>query len=148
MKDRLQIYVIRFLIALKMKRILLLFFTFLGICKAIGQKPAEPLLRDSVKKIEAVSGKRVKNDTLPGRPFIKLFPNPARNKVEIEVNGFDPGFVVVQIADQNGYPLKEDKRQIFVGHEIIVLMFSIKPGIYYLAVKQNKKLARTKLLVE
>ena len=142
MKDRLQIYVIRFLIGLKMKRILLLFFTFSGICPAFAQKPAETVLSDSVRK-----SKQIK-DSLPGKPFIRLFPNPAKNKVEIEVNGFEPGFVQVQITDQIGYPIKEDKRQIFVGHEIITLMFSIKPGIYYLAVKQNKKLARSKLVVE
>jgi len=137
-----RIYVIYFLIGFKMKRIVLLFFTFLGICAAFSQKPAETVLSDSGRKNKQI------NDSIPKKPFIRLFPNPAKNKVEIEINGFEPGFIQVQIADQNGNPVKDDRRRVFVGNEIIVLMFSINPGIYFVAVKQDKKLARSKLVIQ
>jgi hypothetical protein len=125
-----------------MKKIVFLFFTFLGICPAFAQKPAETVLSDSGRKNKQI------DDYLPRKPFIKLFPNPAKNKVEIEINGFEPGFIQVQIADQNSNPVKIDKRRVFVGNEIIVLMFSINPGIYFVAVKQDKKLARSKLVIQ
>ena len=77
-----------------------------------------------------------------------MFPNPARNKVEIEIKGFEPGFVQIQIINITANILRDDKRIVFVGNEIIILMFSIKPGIYFLTLKQNKKQARAKLVVQ
>lgn len=121
-----------------MKKIVFLFFTFSGICTAQAQKPADS------------SGKStVINDSLPKkeRPAIRLFPNPAMNKVEIEITGFDPGYLQVQIIDMNGNKIRDDKRSAFKGNEIIVLMFAVNPGIYLLQVRQDKKLARTKLIV-
>ena len=81
------------------------------------------------------------------KPFIRVFPNPASNKAEVELKGFDPGFVQVQIINNTGSLVRDDKRLIYFGHEIIVLMFSIEPGIYFLVVRQDKKLARTKLVI-
>jgi hypothetical protein len=147
-KDRSQIYVICFLIWFKMKKNLFLSLTFLGICIASAQKPVEIISPDSLQKVAQINSKPGKNDSLHGKPFIRVFPNPAINKAEIEMNGFDPGYVQVQITDVNGKTVRNDKRLVFEGNEIIVLMFSINPGIYLLQVRQNKKQARTKLIVQ
>ncbi len=144
MKDRPRIYVIYFLIGFKMKKFVLVFFTFSGICVAFGQKSAETISLDSLGKSTYL------NDSLPKKekPSVRLFPNPARNKVEIEIKGFEPGIIQVQIINNTGKLLREDRRIVFVGNEIIVLMFSIEPGIYLLTLKQDKKQARAKLIVQ
>lgn len=143
MKDGPRIYVIYSLIWFKMKKFVPLFFTFSGICMAFAQNPVQTSPSDNVKK------STIHNDSLPKKekPFIRVFPNPASNKAEVELKGFEPGFVQVQIINSTGSVLRNDKRLIYIGHEIIVLMFSLEPGIYFLVVKQDKKLARTKLII-
>ncbi len=144
MKVGARIYVIYFLIRFKMKKIVFLFFTFSGICPAFAQKPVELHASDSLKK------ERQKNDSSQGKEltFIRLFPNPARNKVEIEIKGFEPGFVQVKLIDNTGNTVRDDRRLLFKGNEIIVAMFSLQPGIYFLMVEQNKKRARSKLIIQ
>lgn len=144
MKVGTRIYVIYFLIGFKMKKFVLLFFTFSGICVAFGQKPAETNSLDSIGKSLSLNDSLAKKE----KPSARLFPNPARNKVEIEIKGFEPGFIQVQIINNTGNVLREDRRIVFVGNEIIVLMFSIEPGIYFLTLKQDKKQVRTKLVIQ
>ncbi len=141
MKDGPRIYVIYFLIGVKMKKIVFLFFTLSGICAAFAQKPGEPF-PDSLGKSKADSTVKTPNT------FIRLFPNPTKNKVEIEVNGFEPGFVQVQITDNNAKTVRNDKRLLLNGNETVVMMFSLQPGIYFIAVKQKGKMVRSKLMVQ
>ncbi|MEP7236672.1 MAG: T9SS type A sorting domain-containing protein [Ferruginibacter sp.] len=115
-----------------MKQIVFLFFTFLGICTAFAQKPAPPV--DSI--------------ALKEKPSVHLFPNPAKNKAEIEIRGFDPGYLQVQLIDKAGNLVRNDKRFVFSGNEIIVFMFSEKPGLYILLLKQGEKKVRTNLLIK
>jgi len=149
-KDGPQIYVIYSLIRVKMKKILILFFTFLGICKGFAQKPAEIIMRDSSVKTIAVTDRPQKKDSLPDKekPSARLFPNPAANKVEIEIKGFDPGFVQVQIIDNNRTLVREDKRLLLSGNEIIMVMFSLQPGLYYVTIKQSEKICKRKLIIQ
>ena len=150
MKDGPQIYVIYSLIRVKMKKILFLFFTFSGICTAFAQKPAETIMPDSSVKITPVTGQQHKKDSLPEKekPSARLFPNPAVNKVEIEIKGFDPGFVQVQIMDNNRQLAREDKRLLLSGNEIIMVMFSLQPGLYFVTVKQKEKICKRKLIIQ
>lgn len=150
MKDGPQIYVIYFLIPFKVKKILFLFVTFSGICKGFAQKPAGSTMPDSVKQIAGADVQSKKNDSVPLiiKPSVRLYPNPAVNRVEIEIKGFEPGFVQVLITDNSNQPAREEKRLVLGGTEIIVLMFSLKPGIYFLVVKQDKKQARSKLVIQ
>lgn len=115
-----------------MKQIAFLFFTFLGIYNCFGQKPAEI--------IDSVAAKE--------KPFIRLFPNPAKNKVEIEIKGFEAGYVQVRLIDNKGNMVRDDRRLLFSGNETIMLMFSESPGIYFLFVQQGENKLRTKLLIQ
>ena len=115
-----------------MRQILFLFFTFSGICSGFAQKPVQST--DSVQVEE--------------KPVVRLFPNPAKNKVEIEINGFDPGYVIIQLLDNNGKLRREEKRLVFSGNEIIVFMFSEKPGLYLIWLKQGDKKLRSKLVIQ
>ncbi len=150
MKDGPRIYVISFLIRFKMKQIVFLFFTFSGICTASAQSPAGPVPPDTAVQIIKTNTAPPGNDSLAGKekPTVKLFPNPATNKVEIEIKGFDPGYVQVRILDINGEIKRDEKRAAFTGNEIIVLMFSIKSGIYFLEVRQNRNKARSRLVIQ
>ncbi len=115
-----------------MKQIVFLFFTFSGICSGFAQKPAQAI--DSVM--------------LKEKPALRLFPNPAKNKVEIELKGFDPGYVVIQLLDNNGRLKREDRRLVFTGNEIIVFMFSESPGLYLIWLKQGDKKLKSKLVIQ
>ncbi len=77
-----------------------------------------------------------------------MYPNPAKNKVDMEIKGFDPGYVKIQLVDNRGKLIREDKRLVFSGDEIIVLMFSEKPGLYFLLLKQGTKSVRNKLVIQ
>lgn len=150
MKDRLQIYVIYFLIWVKMKKIALILFTFSGICTGFAQKPSLPVVVDSLKQQASLIDQPRKNDSaaVKEKPTIRLYPNPAKNKVEIEIKGFDRGYVEVQLTDKNGNLVRNDKRFVFSGNEIIILMFSEKPGLYFLLLKQGKNNVRSKLIIQ
>lgn len=108
------------------------------------------MMSDSVKQIADAAGQSKKNDSVPViiRPSVRLYPNPATNRVEIEVKGFEPGFVQILITDNSNQPVREEKRLVLGGTEMIVLMFSLKPGIYFLVVKQGKKQVRSKLIIQ
>ena len=115
-----------------MRQIVIIFFTFSGICTGFAQKPAEIIDPIMVKE----------------KPAIRLFPNPAKNKVEIEIKGFDPGYLWVQLIDKYGNILRKERRLAFSCNEIIVFMFSEKPGLYFLLLKQGEKKVKSKLLIQ
>ena len=132
MNDGLQIYVNYFLIVFKMKKIILLFFTFLGICCCLGQQPAE--IMDTL--------------TAKEKPFVCLYPNPAKNKAEIEIKGFDAGHIKIQLINNEGKLLREEKRLVLTGNEVIIFMFSENPGLYFLFLKQGKIMVKSRLVIQ
>lgn len=149
MKDRLQIYVIWFCIVFKMKKIILLSFTFCGICSCFSQGTVNAA--DSVKRIENsfTNTLPLKKDSIEKeKPSFRLYPNPTRNKAEIEVKGFDPGYVKIQLMNTGGKLLREEKRLVLSGNETIIFMFSEKPGLYFLFVKQEKIILKNKLVIQ
>lgn len=149
MKYRKQIYVISFPFNYKMKEIVILFFTFLGICKALAQNPAGDTMPGSFKNNPLIIQKPFA-DSLLGtvKATAKLYPNPAKNKVELEVKGFEPGQIQVQIIDLNGKKLRDDQRFLFNGNENITVMFSLQPGIYFVVLRQIKKMVKMKMVVQ
>lgn len=123
-----------------MKKIVILLLTFLGICSGYAQTNAagDSLI---VKKITSDS-------IIKEKAVVKLYPNPAKNKVELEVNGFEPGLVQVQIYNVSGKAVRNDSRLLFSGNENIVVMFSLTPGIYFVVLKQKDKLVKKKMVVQ
>lgn len=85
---------------------------------------------------------------LTDRSSIRLYPNPAKNRINVEISGFDPGFVQVQLLDNKGNLVSDNIRTVFSGNEIIVLMFLEKPGLYYLWLKQGEKNHKSKLIIQ
>lgn len=143
MKCGRQIYVIYFLFTDKMRQIVILFLTFSGICKGFAQAAADTFPKYAIEVPQA------KKDTIAKeKTAIKIYPNPAKNKVELSVSGFQPGSVQLQILDQKGNKLRDDKRLLFSGNESITVMFSLPAGFYFIQVRQNNLLLRKKLMVQ
>ena len=82
------------------------------------------------------------------KPSLRIYPNPAKNKTELEIKGFEPGYVKIQLMTTSGKLLREEKRLALSGNEVIVFMFSEKPGLYFLFVKQGKVMLKNKLLIQ
>jgi hypothetical protein len=146
----LQIYVNYFLIGFKMKKIISLFFTFSGICCCSGQQL--PQNKDTIK-VPLTSGANslpVKNDSLflKMKPAAVLYPNPAKNKVEIAIKGFDAGYIKLQLLSNSGKLVREETRLLFLGNETLVFMFSELSGIYYLILKQGTQMLKNKLMIQ
>ena len=132
-----------------MKEIIILFFTFLGICKGLAQNPLGNNLPDSLQNTKAFTQKKnTDSSLLKEKVSVKLFPNPAKNKVELEVKGFEAGLIQLQIIGISGKVERNDQRLLVSGNENIVVMFSLKPGIYFIAVKQKDKVVKKKMIVQ
>ena len=131
-----------------MKKISLLFFTFSGIYAGFSQKPAVKSSGDSLNN--PLLAKTVVLATIPEKEkaSVKIFPNPAKNKVELEIKGFEPGFVQLRFIDAHGNCVRNDKRMLYSGNEQVVVMFSLPPGLYFLQIKQKEKLEKRKFLVQ
>ena len=146
MKYRQQIYVIGFRFNYKMKEIVILLVTFLGICKGFAQSPAGSIAPDTLKN----SLQKITVDAAPAKEkaTVKIFPNPAKNKAELEVKGFEPGTVQLQILTFNGKVVRNDSRFLFNGNENMVVMFALTPGIYFIVLKQKATLVKKKMVIQ
>ena len=80
-------------------------------------------------------------------PELKLYPNPAKNKITLQVKGFETGMITVKIIDEKGKLQRQDSRLLVAGDEEVVMFLALKPGIYYAMVVQNGKLAKKKLVI-
>ena len=82
------------------------------------------------------------------RANLSIYPNPAKNKVTLQVKGFNAGTVLVKILDPKGKLIREDKRLLTNGDEEIVMFLMLPPGIYFVIVSEKGKVARKKLLMQ
>jgi hypothetical protein len=133
-----------------MKKIILLFFTFLGICSCFSQDI--PKSRDTIAEIprQVANTLPLKTDSFKTKAnaTTRLYPNPARNKVEIEIKGFEPGYIKVQLLTNSGKIIREEKRLVLTGNELIVFMFSEIAGLYYLLLRQGRQTVKNKLIIQ
>jgi Secretion system C-terminal sorting domain len=129
-----------------MKEIVILLVTFLGICKGFAQSPASSIVPDSLKMVL----QKIVPDSvaLKKKAAVKLFPNPAKNRAELQVSGFEAGTVQLQIIDLSGKKLRNEERFLLNGTESIVIMFSLQPGIYFITVKQKDTWIKKKMMVQ
>ena len=101
-------------------------------------------------KSEGANSLPVKNDPLLVRlkNTAALYPNPAKNKVEIVIKGFDAGYIKLQLLSNSGKPVREETRLLFSGNETMVFMFSEIPGVYYLILRQGTQVLKNKLIIQ
>ncbi|MBK8611330.1 MAG: T9SS type A sorting domain-containing protein [Chitinophagaceae bacterium] len=125
-----------------MKKITLIIFTFSGNYSGFAQEPVQ--IADSV----CIKQNTEEKVLLKKDASMKLFPNPAKNKIEIEITGLDPGYVLVQLIDKSGNLFRNDKRLVYSGSEIITFMFSAEPGLYFIMLKQGKLNLKKSLIIQ
>jgi len=78
---------------------------------------------------------------------LTIYPNPAKNKVTLEVKGFEAGTASVRIMDSKGKLLRDDSRLLTNGSEDIIMFLMLQPGIYFIIVSEKGKVARKKLVI-
>ncbi|MCW3092111.1 MAG: hypothetical protein JWP81_3180 [Ferruginibacter sp.] len=81
------------------------------------------------------------------KPDLSIYPNPANNKITLQVKNFDAGMVSVKLLDTKGKLVREDKRLLTKGTEEIVMFLMLKAGIYFIVVSEPGKTARRKLVM-
>jgi hypothetical protein len=122
-----------------MKKLLLavslLFITGVGVAQADSN--------NSSKTPET----RVAKNLRTGNADIKLYPNPAKSKITLEVKGFASGMASVKIIDNRGKLLRQDSRLLISGNEDVVMFLALNTGIYYVLVEQNERLVKKRLSV-
>ncbi len=133
-----------------MKKIILLIFTFSGICSCLSQNGSKKTDRLPVLQNQVANILPLKTDSIKAKEkaSVHIFPNPAKNKVEIEINGFEPGYVKIQLLNNSGKIIREEIRQMFAEKETIIFMFSEMPGLYYLVLKQGVQMLKNKLIIQ
>ncbi|MFT3681978.1 MAG: hypothetical protein QM791_17015 [Ferruginibacter sp.] len=80
-------------------------------------------------------------------PEMKVFPNPARNKITVDVKGFEPGMISVKIVDTKGKMLRQDNRLLTSGSEEVPMFIALEPCTCYVVVEQKNRLAKRKLVI-
>ena len=107
---------------------------------------AQPIANDD--SIKASTGNSKSKDIpITAKPAINIYPNPAKNKVTLQVSHFDPGMATVRILDIKGKLVREESRLLTNGTEDIVMFLMLKAGIYFILVSEPGKLIRKKLVI-
>lgn len=81
------------------------------------------------------------------KPSFKIYPNPAKNKVSLQVTGFVTGIATVKIIDTKGKIVREDKRLLTDGTDEINMFLQLSPGIYFISINEKNKVVKKKLVV-
>jgi hypothetical protein len=122
--------------------LLLLFNTSIAHCFCQSALPVDS--NNSVKEKLLQSNKIV---TPINKPEVIIYPNPAKNKITLQVKQFDPGMAKVQVLDIRGKLVKEDSRLLTNGTEDIVMFLMLKAGIYFIQVAEGTKVVRKKIVL-
>lgn len=84
------------------------------------------------------------------RKPLMLFPNPARNNVNVEFNMENTGMATIQVYDISGREVKRalDKSQLTKGkHRISFSVYDLKPGTYIVRVIADKVIYSANMVV-
>lgn len=82
------------------------------------------------------------------KAVVLLYPNPTKNKAELQLNGFEPGLIQLQIISMAGRVERSEERLLTNGKETVVIMFALPAGVHYVIVKQKGNMVKAKMLVQ
>jgi len=121
---------------------------FLLCCFISGYCISQPLTtNDSIKTTPGLIYKAKENTPNNIKPELAIFPNPAKNKITLQVSNFEPGMAIVKVLDLKGALVREDNRLLTNGTEDIIMFLMLKAGIYFIQVNEKGKVTRKKLVV-
>jgi hypothetical protein len=126
-----------------LKIILLLFCSAFSTC-CFCQSAS---FTDSIKSTTNLSLNSDKVSSQIITPEMSIYPNPAKNKITLQVKQFDPGMARVQVLDIRGKLVKEDSRLLTNGTEDIIMFLMLKAGIYFIQVVEGAKVVRKKIVL-
>ena len=127
-----------------MRKIISILFGCIIATHCFSQSPTND---DSTKPGPAPVSKAKDNKENIIQPELTIYPNPAKNKITIQVKNFSPGLASVKVLDIKGKLVKEENRLVTNGTEDIIMFLMLNPGIYFLLVTEPGKEARKKLVV-
>jgi hypothetical protein len=119
-------------------------------CLLCAYSFSQPLQNtDSIQAKTAFTKKKNEDDSLKriDKTQLNIYPNPAKNKVTLQVQGFETGIASVRILDSKGKLLRDDSRLLTIGDEDIIMFLMLPPGIYFIIVSEKRKVARRKLVI-
>ena len=121
----------------------IILFTFCSA--ALGLCYAQPLVNSDSTK--ATTGLLLKVKPANITTDLIVYPNPAKNKVTLQVKNFDPGMATVKVLDVKGKLVREDSRLLTNGTEEIIMFLMLKAGIYFIIITEPGKVVRKKLVI-
>ena len=123
-----------------------LIFTAAINCFLIGTLFSQSSI-DSFQEKASFKQKSNDNPQALNKAQFSIYPNPAKNKVTLQVKGFEAGTASVRIMDSKGKLIRDDSRLLTNGSEDIIMFLMLQPGIYFIIVSEKGKLARKKLII-
>jgi hypothetical protein len=123
---------------------LLFIFCYLYTCGCFAQSMQ---VSDSISTTTLVNTIPEKIMKTEDQASVKIYPNPAKNKISLQVQGFDPGIIQVKITDTKGKLCRQDNRLLTNGREEIAMFLSLIPGIYFVSLNQKDKVVKKKLVI-
>ena len=127
-----------------MRKLIFLVSSCIACSNCFTQSPAQS---DSAKPSVGNTFKANENIQNSLKPELSIFPNPAKNKITVQVKNFNPGMVAVKVIDIKGKLIREDIRLLTQGTEDVVMFLMLKAGIYIIMVSEQGKVARKKLVI-
>jgi hypothetical protein len=79
---------------------------------------------------------------------LRLFPNPVRNFVQLEMKGAHPGPLEINLLDQGGRILKTIRTNHDGCSALSIDLSSLSPGYYFLNVKTGSALCTKSLVLQ
>jgi hypothetical protein len=80
---------------------------------------------------------------------LKIYPNPANDKITIELQAIQDDILLIEILDSYGKVVFQDEKIGKGNHDIINLgINNFNPGIYYLKISSKEKDYLRKLLIQ
>lgn len=118
-----------------------MFFSIIGFSQS-GPNKTEKINADSLTNSTAKS--RI---NLSSKVSLKIFPNPATNKISLQVSGFKQGLVMVKISDEKGNIHSADSRLLTTNDNEITMFLQLRQGVYFVSVTQQNRSVKKRLLV-
>jgi hypothetical protein len=120
--------------------------SFLFCCTATGYSYCQPLVtNDPIKSSLVAIDKPGEYTNL--KPEIAIYPNPAKNKITLQVKNFNPGMATVKVLTIKGELVREDNRLLTNGNEELVMFLMLKAGTYFIQVGEPGKITRKKIVI-